>query len=352
MNRAPIGPAARAAVVAGLLLSAVVALLPGPAVAAALTSEIVSGLQWRSGAAGTRANREKVGTPMPIWRDGGVDGWIVFGGPARAGLGGGGGGRHARGGGAAVRGRALDRPPLGAGGPRRGASCRQAAGRRPEAADQRRGGGGAAGVAGGGEPPDPGRVPRPARRADRGAGAPLDGGPGAAAVRLDVKEAQPARGRAGAGARCRPARALDPAERARRARPRRRAGGDERGGGHRRRRVPRLPGAGPPAGVARAQAGRGAGGGQPARPQDARGTRAAGRLRLPLPLPAGLLARPEPDRAGLGAGQGRAAPGRGARQGRLAPGARPGARPGLGRERRRLLPPLRIRASRLTRGLL
>ena len=53
MNRAPIGPVLRAAVVAGLLLSAVVALLPGPAVAAALTSEIVSGLQWRSGAAGT-----------------------------------------------------------------------------------------------------------------------------------------------------------------------------------------------------------------------------------------------------------------------------------------------------------
>src|SRR4051794_2854948 len=88
---------------------------------------------------------------MPIWRDGGVDGWIVFGGPARAGPGGGGGGRHARGGGAAVRGRPLDRPPLGDGGPRRGASCRQAAGRRPEAADQRRGGGGAAGVVGGGE---------------------------------------------------------------------------------------------------------------------------------------------------------------------------------------------------------
>src|SRR5690242_21903953 len=62
----------------------------------------------------TRANREKDGTPMPIWRDGGVDGWIVFGGPARAGPGGGGGGRDARGGGAAVRGRALDRPPLGA----------------------------------------------------------------------------------------------------------------------------------------------------------------------------------------------------------------------------------------------
>src|SRR5690349_24834158 len=72
----------------------------------------------------SRANREKVGTRMPIWRDGGVDGWIVFGGPARAGPGGGGGGRDARGGDAAVRGRPLDRPPLGAGGPRRGASCR------------------------------------------------------------------------------------------------------------------------------------------------------------------------------------------------------------------------------------
>src|SRR3954454_22748074 len=92
---------------------------------------------------GTRANREKVGTPMPTWRDGGVDGWIVFGGPARAGPGGGGRGRHARGGGAAGRGRPLERLPLGAGGPRRGASCRQTVGRRPEAADQRRGGGGA-----------------------------------------------------------------------------------------------------------------------------------------------------------------------------------------------------------------
>src|SRR3954452_24509067 len=47
----------------------------------------------------TRANREKVGTPMPIWRGGGVDGWIVFGGPARAGPGGGGGGLDAPGGG-------------------------------------------------------------------------------------------------------------------------------------------------------------------------------------------------------------------------------------------------------------
>src|SRR3954453_11915461 len=133
---------------------------------------------------------------------GGVDGWIVFGGPARAGPGGGGGGRHARGGGAAVRGRALDRPPLGAGGPRRGTTDRQADGRRAEAADRRRGGGGAAGVVGGGEPPDPGRVPRPARRADRGAGPPLDGGPGAAAGGLEVKRGEPftgAEGRGGAG---------------------------------------------------------------------------------------------------------------------------------------------------------
>src|SRR3954470_15136427 len=128
---------------------------------------------------------------------GGVDGWIVSGGPARAGPGGGGGGRRARSGGAAVRGRALDRPPLGAGGPRGGTTDRQADGRRAEAADRRRGGGGAAGVVEGGEPPDPGRVPRPAGRADGRAGPSLDGGPGAAAVRLDVKEADPARGRAG-----------------------------------------------------------------------------------------------------------------------------------------------------------
>ena len=62
------------------------------------------------------------------------------------------------------------------------------------------------GLAAGGEPPDPGRVPRPAGRADGRAGAPVDGGPGAAAVRLDVKEAEPARGRAGPGGRGRRAR--------------------------------------------------------------------------------------------------------------------------------------------------
>src|SRR3954470_4825173 len=128
---------------------------------------------------------------------GGVDGWIVSGGPARAGPGGGGGGRRARSGGAAVGGRALDRPPLGAGGPRGGTTDRQADGRGTAAADRGRGGGGAAGVVGGGEPPDPGRVPRPARRADGRAGPPVDGGPGAAAVRLDVKEAGAARRPAG-----------------------------------------------------------------------------------------------------------------------------------------------------------
>src|SRR3954452_10744567 len=58
----------------------------------------------------TRANREKVGTPMPIWRDGGVDGWIVFGGPARAGPGGGGGGGATRGGGGGGAGRAAATP--------------------------------------------------------------------------------------------------------------------------------------------------------------------------------------------------------------------------------------------------
>src|SRR3954447_8500882 len=134
---------------------------------------------------------------MPIWRVGGVDGRIVLDGPARAGAGGGGGGRRARGGGAAVRGRPLDRLPLGAGGPYGGAPCRQADGRRPEAEDRGRGGSGLARPVGGGEPPDAGGVPRPAGGADRGAGAPVDGGPGAAAVRLDVKETEPARGRAG-----------------------------------------------------------------------------------------------------------------------------------------------------------
>src|SRR4051794_41534451 len=150
---------------------------------------------------------------------GGVDGWIVLGGPARAGPGGGGGGRDARGGSAAVRGRALDRPPLGAGGPRGGTTDRQADGRRAETADHGRGGGGAAGVAGGGEPPDPGRVPRPAGRADGRAGASLDGGPGATAVRLDVKEAEPARGRAGARRRGRRARRVADGRGGRRGRP-------------------------------------------------------------------------------------------------------------------------------------
>src|SRR5690349_21606582 len=98
----------------------------------------------------TRADREKVGTPMPIWRGGGVDGWIVFGGPARAGPGGGGGGRDGRGGGAAVRGRPLDRLPLGGGGAHGRTAGRQAGGRRPEAADHGRGRGGAARVVEGG----------------------------------------------------------------------------------------------------------------------------------------------------------------------------------------------------------
>src|SRR5690349_23793024 len=99
---------------------------------------------------------------MPISRGGGVDGWIVFGGPARAGIGGGGGGRDARGGGAAVRGRPLDRLPLGGGGAHGRAAGRQADGWWPETADHGRGGGGLAGPAARGEPPDPGRVPRPA----------------------------------------------------------------------------------------------------------------------------------------------------------------------------------------------
>src|SRR3954467_2678580 len=59
-----------------------------------------------------------------------------------------------------------------------------------------------------------------------------------------------------------------------------------------------------------------------------------------------------PDLAGLGAGQGRAAPGGRAHPGGAVPGARPGARPGLRRQRRGLLPPLRLPASRLTRGSL
>src|SRR3954454_5939169 len=146
-----------------------------------------------------RASREKVGTPMPTWRGGGVDGWIVLGGPARAGPGdGGGGGPPPRSGGAAVRGRPLDGVPLGDGGAHGRTARRQADGRRTEAADQRRGGGGAAGVGGGGEPPDPGRVPRPVGGADRRAGASLDGGPGPTAARLDVKETDAAGSRAGA----------------------------------------------------------------------------------------------------------------------------------------------------------
>src|SRR3954469_1900935 len=64
---------------------------------------------------------------MPIWRDGGVDGWIVSGGPARAGPGGGGGGRPAPGGGGAGGGGAPARPPPGAGG--LGGSARRGWGR-------------------------------------------------------------------------------------------------------------------------------------------------------------------------------------------------------------------------------
>ena len=140
---------------------------------------------------------------MPTWRLGGVDGRIVLGGPARAGAHGGGGGRS---GGAAVRGRPLDRLPLGEGRPCGGAARGQADGRRPEAEDRRRSGHGAAGVAGGGEPPDPRRVRRPACGADGRARPPVDGGPGAAAVRPDVREAEPARGRAGPRGRGRRAR--------------------------------------------------------------------------------------------------------------------------------------------------
>src|SRR4051794_14034985 len=102
--------------------------------------------------------------PLPTWEGGGIDGWIVFGGPARAGPGGGGGGRHARDGGPPVRGRALDRPPLGDRRPRGGAPRGEADGRRAEAEDHGRGGGGAAGPARGGGTPDPGPVSRPARR--------------------------------------------------------------------------------------------------------------------------------------------------------------------------------------------
>src|SRR3954466_5855907 len=117
-----------------------------------------------------RAKREKVGMPLPTWEGGGIDGWIIFDGPAGAGPGGGGGGRHARGGGAPVRGRALDRLPLGDRRPRGGAPRGEADGWRAEAEDHGRGGGGAAGVAGRGEPPDLGRVPGPAPPPARGAG--------------------------------------------------------------------------------------------------------------------------------------------------------------------------------------
>src|SRR5436305_11498536 len=122
--------------------------------------------------------------PPPTRGGGGVDGWIVFDGPAGARPGRGRGGRHARGGGPPVRGRALDRLPLGEGGARGRAPRGEADGRRAEAEDHGRGGGGAPRPSGGGEPPDPGREPRPAGRADRRAGASVDGGAGAAAPGL------------------------------------------------------------------------------------------------------------------------------------------------------------------------
>src|SRR3954452_2135699 len=46
---------------------------------------------------GSRAKREKVGMPLPTWEGGGIDGWIIFDGPAGAGPSGGGGGGDARG---------------------------------------------------------------------------------------------------------------------------------------------------------------------------------------------------------------------------------------------------------------
>src|SRR3954453_96021 len=107
-----------------------VAALAGPAIAESASSR------------DSRAKREKVGMPLPTWEGGGIDGWIIFDGPAGAGPGGGGGGRHARDGGPPVRGRGLDRLPLGDRRPRGGAPCRQADGRRPEAEDRGRGGSG------------------------------------------------------------------------------------------------------------------------------------------------------------------------------------------------------------------
>src|ERR687889_471874 len=129
---------------------------------------------------------------------GGMDGWSVFDGLAEPRAGGGGGGRGPGGGAPAFRGGPLDGVPLGDGGARGRAARGQADGRRPAVGDPGRGRGGAAAHAGGErQPSDPGGVPRPA---GGGAGRPsasLDGGPGAAADGLDVKEAEPARGRAG-----------------------------------------------------------------------------------------------------------------------------------------------------------
>src|SRR4051812_10332057 len=81
-----------------------------------------------------RAKREKVGMPLPTWEGGGIDGWIIFDGPAGAGPGGGGGGRDPRGGGPPGGGRAREPPPRGAprppgGGPRGDAGGRRGGGR-------------------------------------------------------------------------------------------------------------------------------------------------------------------------------------------------------------------------------
>src|SRR3954452_14734445 len=94
---------------------------------------------------------------------------------------------------------ARDEIRRGARGPGGAGGGRQEDGRRPEAENQRRGGGRTPRPARRDEPPDPGGMPRPAGGADRRTGPSLDGGAGAAAVRLDVKEADLACGRARRG---------------------------------------------------------------------------------------------------------------------------------------------------------
>src|SRR4051812_31701680 len=91
-----------------------------------------------------RANRGKVGTSVPRWEGGGMDGWSVFDGPAEPRASGGGGGGEARRGGAGVCGGGRGRlPPGGGGAGGKGGGGPAGGGGGPPRGPRRGGGGGA-----------------------------------------------------------------------------------------------------------------------------------------------------------------------------------------------------------------